>query len=359
MVEDQDQSPDLRALREAQKLDLATLSSATSLSVAQLRELEEGGSGHFYSDTIKQQALRRVLRHLGVATEPMAANSSLGTPAPDGSGQQNQGVIQGIIRLSQAGDQFEDPRFPTTRHMEMPGWVGWLAVLLGLVIVLVWTYPYEEVDEFLTGLKERFSSPTTQTVSVQPTASPALATASDDKPGEANAAAPAAAGKEASVTVTEVTPLAIPPAPATSAPAPVPAPAPTPAPAPEPAPAPVVAKAAANPPSACEDFKSEPVQASPISIDKPAQYVYLIAKSSAVVCAVDGQGKLTRLELSAGVGRSVYGPAPWVLSSKEWATVDVFFQGSKVVMPSGAATRVRLVEQPVNNRPAQINSNKN
>lgn len=206
MVEDQDQSPDLRALREAQKLDLATLSSATSLSVAQLRELEEGGSGHFYSDTIKQQALRRVLRHLGVATEPMAANSSLGTPAPDGSGQQNQGVIQGIIRLSQAGDQFEDPRFPTTRQMEMPGWVGWLAVLLGLVIVLVWTYPYEEVDEFWTGLKERFSSPTTQTVSVQPTASPALATASDDKPGEANAAAPAAAGKEASVTVTEVTP---------------------------------------------------------------------------------------------------------------------------------------------------------
>ena len=351
MVEVQDQSPDLRALREAQKLDLATLSNATSLSVAQLRELEEGGSGHFYSEAIKQQALRRVLKHLGVQTEPPASTLSNSSTPSEPLAHESHGVIQGIIRLSQTGDQFEDPRFPTTRQLEMPGWVGWSAVMLGLVIVLIWAYPYEELDEWWSGLKERYSTPTTQTVSVQPTGTPAASSVDSDKTAEASADASEPAGKDAtSTTTTVVTPAASP------APAPVAAPAPVTAPVPPAAPVPAMA---ANPPGACEDFKAEPIQVSPISIDKPAQYVYLNAKASTVVCVVDGQGKLTRLELAAGVGRSVYGPAPWVLASKDWSGVDVFFQGSKVLIPAGNATRLRLIEQPVKNPPASGNAPKN
>ena len=60
-MEEEGQEPDLRALREAKDLDLASLSSATSLSIAQLRELEEGGSGHFYSEAIKLQAVDDIL----------------------------------------------------------------------------------------------------------------------------------------------------------------------------------------------------------------------------------------------------------------------------------------------------------
>ncbi len=56
---------DLRRLRTEAGLDLAVLARRVSLSPAQLAELEGGQGGLFYSDAIRQQALRKVLRHLG------------------------------------------------------------------------------------------------------------------------------------------------------------------------------------------------------------------------------------------------------------------------------------------------------
>ena len=51
----------IRQLREAAGLDIADLSRKTQLSVAQLRQLEDGGGARFASAEDKAQALRRVL----------------------------------------------------------------------------------------------------------------------------------------------------------------------------------------------------------------------------------------------------------------------------------------------------------
>ena len=55
----------LRANREEAGLSAATLAKFNALSLAQLRELEEGGQVSFYSMTIKAQVGRKLLRFLG------------------------------------------------------------------------------------------------------------------------------------------------------------------------------------------------------------------------------------------------------------------------------------------------------
>ena len=352
-MEEEGQAPDLRALREAQSLDLATLSSATSLSVAQLRELEEGGSGRFYSESIKQQALRRVLRHLGVESAPAASTDVEPTQEP-ASPTPPGGVIQGIIRLSQSGDHFEDPRFPVSRPTSLPTSVVWGSAAIVLVIVLVWSYPYDGLESAYSEARSWWNSSSTQTVTVQPNVTvattPVVTLPALPSPAESQAATPAPAPVAASAPA----PVAAP------TPAPVTVPAPTPAPAPAPALNPATSTATAQTsPADCDAFKSEPVLVKPISIEKPGQFVYVLAKTPIVFCATDGQGKTTRLELVPGAGRSVYGPAPWVLASAKWGELDLYFQGAKVWIPPGTPPRIRLNEQAVMPSTSQANPAKN
>lgn len=373
-MEEESQAPDLRALREAQDLDLASLSSATSLSVAQLRELEEGGSGHFYSEAIKQQALRRVLRHLGAETpnsNPASSANASSSPSSDqASPPKTQGaVIQGIIRLSQTGDQYEDPRFPINRSMALPSGVVWLAAVILLGIVLIWMYPYERVQPAFAELKTWLTPSTTETIAVQPTVTTASVPSQTQEESvqttkdaaEASAASDPARQNEslssakdtqppssvsnvqAPGSSTSAVPTAQPQAPVASANA-----------VPAPAPAPLASNASNSAVAGCESFKAEPVLVKPISIEKPAQFVYVLAKAPTVLCATDGQGKTTRLELMPGVGRSIYGPAPWVLANANWGDLDLFFQGAKVWIPAGTSSRVRLNEQPVNKPSAPV-----
>ncbi len=348
-MEEESQAPDLRALREAQDLDLASLSSATSLSVAQLRELEEGGSGHFYSEAIKQQALRRVLRHLGAETpnsNPASSANASSSPSSDqASPPKTQGaVIQGIIRLSQTGDQYEDPRFPINRSMALPSGVVWLAAVILLGIVLIWMYPYERVQPAFAELKTWLTPSTTETIAVQPTVTTASVPSQTQEESvqttkyaaEASAASdPARQNESLSSAKDTQPPSSVPNVQA-------------------PAPAPLASNASNSAVAGCESFKAEPVLVKPISIEKPAQFVYVLAKAPTVLCATDGQGKTTRLELMPGVGRSIYGPAPWVLANANWGDLDLFFQGAKVWIPAGTSSRVRLNEQPVNKPSAPV-----
>lgn len=346
-MEEEGQAPDLRALREAKGLDLASLSSATSLSIAQLRELEEGGSGHFYSEAIKLQAMRRVLRHLGAESVPPASATPLPGQAtgPTGPG----GVIQGIIRLSQTGDQYEDPRFSVDRPVALPSGVTWVAATIALGIVLVWAYPYEGVQTVASEFKSWLEPSPTRTVVVQPTVTTPTMTTEQQTPSTQDAATgalgtPPSAAAEAVSKADAPTPSAavVQAAPAAATPVPPPVPVQTPA------PAPMASSVASTTASACDAFKSEPVLVKPISIEKAAQFVYVLAKAPTVLCATDGQGKTTRLELTPGVGRSIYGPAPWVLANSNWSDLDMYFQGAKVWIPSGTPPRVRLNEQPLN-----------
>lgn len=63
----------LRQARETARMDIATLSKLACLSMAQLRQLEEGGESCFYTSTIKHQAGQRALACVQHASQRRAA----------------------------------------------------------------------------------------------------------------------------------------------------------------------------------------------------------------------------------------------------------------------------------------------
>lgn len=66
----------LKALRLALGWDVAALARRCALSVTQVRQLEDGGDGSFYSEAIKAAVGRRVLERLVAAGGPAAAGDN-------------------------------------------------------------------------------------------------------------------------------------------------------------------------------------------------------------------------------------------------------------------------------------------
>jgi cytoskeletal protein RodZ len=330
---------DLRALRESKSLDLQTLSNLTSLSVAQLRELEEGGEGHFYSDAIKRQSRRRVLKALGVDDTAAPLDADESDPATSVLDRQQ---LQGIIRLNQTQVDFNDPRYPSASNWHLPRGVTAVALTLVVVIGLVWAYPFEPVVQAWRQFQSLWVEGETQTTDGQRTleVQPQIPTGVDApaQPAPADSASPEPAPAPAPAPTTE------------PAPAPAPTPAPTLAPAPtsesvKPVPA---NSASANPDAAvCATYTGMPTAVAPVAVYKPGQYVYFVPKAATWVCAVDGDGQLTHFKLASGMGKSAYGRSPWTLTAPNWKLLDVFFQGAKVWIPDEAGQRLRLVEQTV------------
>ena len=66
---------------------------------------------------------------------------------------------------------------------------------------------------------------------------------------------------------------------------------------------------------------------------KPGNYVHVVAHASAVVCISDAQQKSNLLMLKPGTSQSVYGHAPFRISSADLRAVRLFYQGHAVVVP--------------------------
>lgn len=135
-------------------------------------------------------------------------------------------------------------------------------------------------------------------------------------------------------------------APSASAPA---KPAPDASPPPGPSPAAAAAAAVAMPGFNCSPPGSAPPQAQARNPTKDAGMVYLVATRPMSVCVADASGKPERFELAPDKGRSIYGKPPWQIHSPGLADLQIFFQGSRIVLPRGATDRVELTEQ----RPSQ------
>ena len=73
-----DDAARLQALRLALGWDLPALARRCALSVTQVRQLEEGGDGAFYSEAIKAAVGRRVIERLVAARGPAAAGDNPG-----------------------------------------------------------------------------------------------------------------------------------------------------------------------------------------------------------------------------------------------------------------------------------------
>lgn len=312
----------LRQLRERAAMDISALAKTACMSVAQVRELEQGtDTGVFYSDSIRRQSYKRLLMILG-AEPPREA--PVAVPLVERQEHQTQlHNLDQIAAMSRQPTIIQSPWAPVLRllgkvfeHKQTVGAGVFLAVAAGL---LIWIWPQEGSEPVLAHVTQA--------------ASEAGASAS-------TSAAEVAAAVSKNVTKVEAPTAAAVPA---SAPAPVKV-AVTPATAPA---ASAVTTLASKLPAQCAYSSDALPQLTSISASKPGRYVYFVSTANVELCVVDASKQVTILTLKAGESRSVYGASPWQVSSASLDKVQVFFQGWRVVLPSDSTKRISLVEKPV------------
>jgi len=295
----------LKALREQAGLDRSVLARMGTMTPQQLRGLEEGEGGEFYSPEIKAHLGRTLLAKLGYVAPVAPADT-----APDLAAPADHSPPAAPERLSIPLP--DPPPRPMLAAAARPAPVAsrharggrLAAITVGLVVVVLGTWA------LLGPIRSR------------PVAPP-VATAADVSPPTAAAPAQVAASSAATVVTSAVMPSVTPATPA-------------------PAPAPVAAADAACP----ADTGAPAVAYTPSEPRKAGNFVYLVADRPARLCVMDATRKATRLDLEAGAGRSVYGPAPFVVQG-DLGHLRIFFQGVRVQGEIGAGTRVVLNEAPV------------
>lgn len=281
----------LKSLREAAGLDIAQLASLANLSPGQVRQLEEGGDSNFYSPEIKSQSMRRVLRLL-------QKNNSTEDSAPQAMLEQvpkSVNVIDDIIRLSEKNLKNTIDTSLVLRSGNP--YKALLTVGAGLVVVfglLHWQSKQSEPQKIFAEWVEPFTA----------------------KPVEASSEAV----EKAPPVLAQVE-------------------------SPPPSPSPVLSPAPAQ--NDCKLFQDEPTPVAPVSINKAGNYVYLLASKDVQVCVDDGKRVRSMVNLKAGEGRTIHGSAPWVIGAVDMASLQMYFQGSKVFIPKNAGQRILLKEQAV------------
>jgi len=89
----------------------------------------------------------------------------------------------------------------------------------------------------------------------------------------------------------------------------------------------------------------------PSAPKKPADLVYVQAKTKQVICVVDASGKTQNKIIEPNLGASFYGAPPFKILSSGLAQVDVYFQGAKV-RPANLDGKTILLEAGDISQPA-------
>jgi hypothetical protein len=376
----EDQSRDdaayLKSLRQTAGLDLAELAALANLSAGQIRQLEDGGESLFYSPQIKTQSLRRVIHLL---ESPQPSGKPIKVQPVDLPQRTSSNVIEDIIRLSEKNFKGNVVSTPVRRPVN----TAWMISLLVLVFVgggsyLSWMsnrdIPQSVYNEWVEPLTRRTDAANPPSVNVPvdnqntPTAvaqtatSTTVVTSAVTAPAPAAvAAAPATLAAPAAVTGDLPATAAVPKTKAAPLAESAPAVAPVEktktlaTPLPESA---TAERKIIKPPQEsaltgdkfaadCSTIKSEALTANSVSPSKAGTYVYLQASKPVQICVEDGQKHRSVVSLEAGTGRSIHGSPPWTVASHELKSVQIYFQGSKVWLPSQADKRIVLNEQPV------------
>lgn len=305
----------LRQLREAAGMDLLVLARTACLSVAQVRQLETDDSdGLFYSDAIKRQAYKRLLMILGAEPPTVEVPEDLRDPNKVADAHLN--TLDQIVAMSHQPAMNRTSAdivgMGITKLKQSKQVVSALLLLLVAVGLFVMYGPQSSGDLLpLVSVSSEASKKPDTPVSVEPSPPAVLA---------ASAASTIAA-------------------PSSIASTPVVAPV-------VPAPVAVVTASVPNTNASCAHSDDAMPQLTPFVAQKEGRYVYLVSPKNADVCVVDGNKQATLLQMKAGENRSVYGVAPWQVSSANLSSLQIYFQGGRVTLPD-AATRVKLVEVPV------------
>lgn len=313
----------LRDLRMATGVDRATFARRCTISTGQLTELEEGGSGRFYSESIKNHTGRTLLAKLGhvrrvIEADRMDAPSVGAATAPAAAAStESQAPASGLVdEPDSAAPALSTPgaREPVTDVSARPvsdeapaerskTWLGIVAVGVVVIGALAW-----------------FNRPQTAAPEAAPTAAP-------EPMAEAAAVPASAAASEA----------------ATPEPAPVAVAAPASAPAPAASATQAKAADAACPPAASAN--GTPASFTPERALRPSSYVYFEAQQATLVCVTDATQKKSEVRLKAGERINVSGTPPFTVQAARWGDVRMFFQGVRVPLedPGMSAGAVQLL----------------
>lgn len=315
----------LRQLREAAGMELHVLAKTACMSLAQVRELEQGTeTGVFYSISIRRQAYKRLLMILGAEPPSVAP---LDMPLPERQEHQAQlHNLDQIAAMSRLPSMVRSPWAPFSSllhqlavHKQVVG-AGGLLVIAAVLLVLNW--PQGGASSIADSASQAASAVTAVASESAAAVETVLVKSAASEP---TVSAPAVVSPMVAVASA---PVAV----ASSAPS-------KPASVPVATPAPIA--------TACAFSADAMPQVSPMVASKPGRYVHFVSASNVELCVVDGNKQVTTLSLKSGESRSIYGVSPWQVSSTGLNKVQVFFQGWRVSLPAENTQRMTLVEKAI------------
>ncbi len=379
---------EIKNLREAAQIELSELAKLTSLSVPQLKQLEEGGDHLFYSSDIKQQAIKRVLR---IIDPTRIVDPSLGSnnEAEQSQSSRPKNVIEEIVRLSNKGGRSKSILPSAVYTKKNPSAMAWGAGIIVIAIIVMYISPWDSQDkdsstEIITPVTKEQNNQNTVTTVLEPLKSEStnsqitsqiadpltdsknaiissakttvdtslnavgttLSRASEvvkNTPVISTTSAPANTSKDVKEVQkqTLVSSSATPPNNAGTPPMNAKSSEAT---------SPGVSSAAntTNPVDPCQLLGSDTAPTALSSAPtKAGSYVYFTALDKASACVQDGSGKKTTVTLSKEQGMSVYGKGPWQIASPDFSKLQMYFQGTRVLPADTNGKRVQLIEQNI------------
>lgn len=273
----------LRDAREKAGFDLFTFARENSLSTAQLCELEQGGSSYFYTPTIKYSVGKKLLNSLGIKTDCEMSDETSQDQVNPVSSIK-ESVLEESTQLLQPSTRVA--HFKSSKPILFAITLGALCIAVAFVY-----YPIFKTQSNVTPINathqnvqlEKFNESNNQVSATQP------------------------------ITVAE----------------------------------PVVQnhkiELAANECIWSQNIPNLSAQ----NPSKDGNYVYLVATKEVVVCIKDNTNKVSIVNLKANETQNIVGVSPLTLQSKDLDSLNIFFQGSKVQLPSKNTTEVKLVAIPV------------
>lgn len=319
----------LRELRDASGVDAAAFARRCALSIGQLAELEKGGSGHFYSESIKAHTGRRLLAKLGhvapgPAPAPAPPPATVATPAaplppvhtPIAKPVPAQPDTMAAVPVSSppakptapapaeqtSSNRASDSPTTESRSGAASGsgrtWAGTLVVACAVIGLLAWVNRPKPATAPATAMA---AGETVPMVTAAPTAE------SSEPP---QSAAPiTAASSSAATPAVAVSPLA-----------------------------------AAE--TRCPAASGPVVKFTPTQALKPSNYVYIESSRPVQVCVTDARQQTITVQLKPDIGESVPGTPPFIVQSTGWADLRIFFQGVRVPLEGMGALGVLELKTP-------------
>jgi cytoskeleton protein RodZ len=294
----------LRQLRETSGVEETWLARTACLSLAQVRQLEEGGDSLFYSSTIKRQAYKRLLMILG-AEPPSVVVDVVATPDPSVVHDLDEIIAMDEKNLEHRSmaDLFQTVRSHLAQHKAS----ALVVFMVGVTAAASLVIPIPGTEQ--TSVAERAPVKTPESLTL----------AALSVPAEPAASAPPVAQVPTLVSSTAESASIS---------------------------ASVAATTSASVSASCQYTRDVLPQISPLAATKPSRYVHMVAAADVTVCVVDGNQQASLLKLKAGESQSVFGAAPWQVSSTKLAQLQIYFQGWRVALPEGTDQRVALIEKP-------------